>query len=67
MSLEIFSRVGFLAANLSDGGGIWDFRYLRRGRERPLLMYAHSLNVYEEDLLDEMSHASNNDFIRSVF
>ena len=29
-------------------------------------MYAHSLNVCEEDLLDEMSYPSNNDFLMYV-
>ena len=29
-------------------------------------MYAHSLNVCEEDLLDGISPPSNNDYLRSV-
>ena len=29
-------------------------------------MYAHSLNVCAEDLLDEMSSPSNNDFLMGV-
>ena len=52
-------------------GEIWNFCYLRRSRGRPFLTYAHSLNVWEEDLLDEnllneMSDLSNNDLLSAL-
>ena len=33
--------------------------------ESPRLIYAHSLNVTEEDLLGKMSYPHNNDFLKS--
>ena len=52
-------------------GAIWDICYLRRSDERPFLTYAHSLNAWEEDLIDGnllngMSDLSNNDLLSDL-
>ena len=63
MGQNVFGDIcyGRLLGIKSLRGTIRNFSYLRRSRERPLLTYAHSLNVCEEDLLDEMDYPSNND------
>ena len=43
-------------------GTIWNSCYLRESGERHRLIYAHSSNADEEDLLGKMYYPSNNDF-----
>ena len=57
---------GRLIGIKSLGGAISNFCHIRRDFERPLSTYAHSLNVCDGDLIDEMSRPSNNDFLRYV-
>ena len=47
-------------------GTIWNFCARKVSGERHRLIYAHSLNVTEEDLLGEMSYPSNDASRRSV-